>query len=48
MNSAATATASALYVGEVMHQRFYPVAYRFNYNVFSLLLDLDDIEAGFP
>jgi DUF1365 family protein len=48
MNSAATATASALYVGDVMHQRFYPLAYRFNYSVFSVLLDLEDIEAGFP
>lgn len=39
---------SALYVGEVMHQRLYPVAYRFRYAVFSLLVDLDEAEAGFP
>ncbi len=39
---------SALYVGEVMHQRFKPQCYRFTYRVFSLLLDLEDVEAGFP
>jgi len=39
---------SALYLGEVMHQRFFPVTYRFSYKVFSLLADLDDLEAGFP
>ncbi len=47
MNTPSTAARSALYVGKLMHQRFYPVAYRFNYSVFSVLLDLDDIEAGF-
>ncbi|MEW5837286.1 MAG: DUF1365 domain-containing protein [Pseudomonadota bacterium] len=40
--------ASALYVGEVMHQRMTPVSYRFSYRVFSLLVDVDDAEAGFP
>ena len=40
--------ASALYVGQVMHQRMAPLGYRFNYRVFSLLVDLDDAEAGFP
>mgnify|MGYP000372887807 CR=1 FL=1 len=40
--------APALYIGEVMHQRLYPKAYRFRYNVFNLLVDLDDAEAGFP
>jgi DUF1365 family protein len=34
---------SCLYFGEIMHQRFRPVAHRFVYRVFSLLLDLDAI-----
>ena len=33
-----------LYVGEVMHRRFFPVRYRFAYRVFSLLLDIDRID----
>ena len=33
--------AAALYVSTVMHQRFFPVQYRFTYRVFSLLLDID-------
>jgi DUF1365 family protein len=32
---------SALYVGEVMHRRLRPVAHRFRYRAFWLLLDLD-------
>ena len=39
---------SALYQGWVMHQRFTRACYRFRYRVFSLLVDLDDLEAGFP
>jgi len=39
---------SALYQGWVMHQRFTRARYRFRYRVFSLLVDLDDLEAGFP
>lgn len=39
---------SALYVGEVMHQRMRGPRYRFRYRVFSLLIDLADAEAGFP
>lgn len=35
-----------LYVGEVMHRRFFPVQYRFAYRVFSLLLDVDRIDAA--
>ena len=34
---------SALYRSEVMHQRFFPVAYRFTHRVFSLLVDVDSI-----
>ena len=30
-----------LYIGDVMHQRQFPVKYRFTYPVFSLLLDID-------
>ena len=39
---------SALYEGEVRHQRLRQAVYRFRYRVFSLLVDLDDLEAGFP
>ncbi len=35
------AAAAALYVGEVMHQRMKPFGHRFQYRVFSLLVDLD-------
>ncbi|GAB4349325.1 MAG: DUF1365 domain-containing protein [Gammaproteobacteria bacterium] len=34
-----------LYRGEVMHQRLYPVRYRFTYPVFSVLLDIDRLDA---
>lgn len=37
-------TASALYFGEVMHRRTMPRAYRFRYRVFSLLVDIDELE----
>jgi DUF1365 family protein len=33
--------AAALYVGTVMHQRMKPFGHRFNYRVFSLMIDLD-------
>jgi DUF1365 family protein len=33
--------AACLYVGEVMHARLKPVAHRFTYRVFNLLVDLD-------
>lgn len=36
--------ASALYVGEVIHQRHRPARHRLRYRVFSLLLDLDDLD----
>lgn len=32
---------SSLYIGQVMHQRFTPFKYRFNYQVFSLRIDID-------
>lgn len=35
---------SALYLTSVMHQRMFPVKYRFTYRVFSLLLDLEHLE----
>ncbi len=37
-------TTSALYVGSVVHQRVRPVRHRLSYRVFSLLLDLDEVE----
>lgn len=33
-----------LYLTQVMHQRLFPVRYRFRYPVFSLLLDIDSLE----
>ncbi|MEP0235377.1 DUF1365 domain-containing protein [Roseibium sp.] len=36
--------AACLYSGSVMHARMKPVAHRFNYDVFSLLIDLDRLE----
>jgi len=35
-----------IYFTRVMHRRFEPVAYRFSYRVFSLLLDLDRLDAS--
>lgn len=39
---------TGLYIGKVMHQRMQGPAYRFEYRVFSLLVDLDDFSADFP
>ena len=39
---------SALYVGEVVHQRVRTFEHRLNYRVYMLLLDLDTIEAERP
>ena len=38
-----TAAASALYVGEVVHQRFAPVRHRLRYRMFQILVDLDEL-----
>jgi uncharacterized protein len=38
------ASASALYTGTVMHHRLRPRQHRLQYNIFYLLLDLDEIE----
>ncbi|NVK42313.1 MAG: DUF1365 domain-containing protein [Oceanospirillaceae bacterium] len=35
---------SSLYTGRVMHHRLRPRQHRFNYRVFSLLLDLDEVD----
>lgn len=39
-----TETASCLYRGEVMHARLLPFRHRFVYRVFSMLIDLDEID----
>jgi len=39
-----TGDASALYAGTVMHQRLRPRRHRLRYRVFSLLLDLDELD----
>ncbi|MFM7921676.1 MAG: DUF1365 family protein, partial [Planctomycetaceae bacterium] len=38
---------SCLYVGEVRHRRFTPVAHHFRYRMFQVLLDLAEIEQIF-
>jgi uncharacterized protein len=43
-NGAITASAAALYVGEVMHARLKPVGHRFSYRVASLMIDLDRLD----
>ena len=35
---------SSIYYGEVVHQRLRPKPHRLSYKVFSLLLDLDELE----
>ncbi|HHT00953.1 MAG TPA: DUF1365 family protein, partial [Thiomicrospira sp.] len=35
---------SQLYLGQVMHQRFFPMQYQFRYGVMSLRVDIDAIE----
>jgi len=37
-------TAGTIYACQVMHQRFFPVAYRFRYRVFSMLFDIDRLD----
>ena len=34
---------SKIYIGKVIHKRFKPKEHYFKYNVFSLFLDLDEI-----
>lgn len=40
-----TQTASALYVGAVVHQRLAPRSHRLRYRLFQMLLDLDEVTA---
>lgn len=35
---------SQIYLGQVMHQRFFPMQYQFRYGVMSLKVNVDDIE----
>ena len=37
---------SCIYVGNVMHARLAPKPHKFRYGVFSLFLDLDNVEQG--
>jgi DUF1365 family protein len=39
-----TDTKSSIYYGEVVHHRFRPKTHRLRYKVFSLLLDIDELE----
>jgi DUF1365 family protein len=43
-NGAPPQAAAVLYAGQVMHQRMKPVGHRFNYDVFSLMIDLDRLD----
>lgn len=36
---------SQIYLGQVMHQRFFPMQYQFRYGVMSLRVDIDEIES---
>lgn len=45
MNPSGPAARSALYVGQVFHRRTRPRVHALRYRVFSLLLDLDEIDA---
>ncbi|MFI5012627.1 MAG: DUF1365 domain-containing protein [Hyphomicrobiales bacterium] len=42
----APSAAAVLYDGHVMHARLRPIAHRFRYRVFSLLIDLDRLDAA--
>ncbi len=37
-----------LYVGHTTHHRFGPRPHRFRYRIFQLLVDIDQVETGFP
>lgn len=43
-NGPAPEAAAMLYAGDVMHARMKPVAHRFQYRVFTLLIDIDRLE----
>lgn len=36
---------ASIFTGEVMHRRLFPVQYRFSYRIFSLLVDIDLLDA---
>lgn len=40
--------AIALYQSTVMHQRYFPQRYRFHYQVFSFLIDIDQVKTKLP
>lgn len=44
LTDALNGAAGALYTGTVMHARMKPVAHRFSYNVFNMLVDIDRLE----
>ena len=35
---------SKIYIGKVIHRRFKPKVHHFKYSVFSLLVDLDELD----
>lgn len=44
LNGPVPVQAACLYEGKVMHQRLKPFGHRFNYRVFSLMIDLDRLD----
>lgn len=45
MSAAPTAFSSAIFAGSVMHRRMRPRRHRLRYSIFSLLFDLDELDA---
>lgn len=45
-NGAPPEAPAALYTGSVMHQRMKPATHRFTYSVFTILIDLDQLDAA--
>jgi len=39
---------SAIYTGNIFHQRFHPVEHHFNYKIFMAYIDLDEIDSLMP
>ena len=39
---------SAIYTGNIFHQRFQPVEHHFNYKIFMAYIDLDEIDSLMP
>jgi uncharacterized protein len=47
VNTSVRRLQSCLYVGTVRHRRFHPIQHRFQYRLFLVFLDLDELETAF-